>query len=51
MHKNAPSVALYERAQLQGVMPAAPAFNRALSDRALASRLGAAAKTLGYGIL
>ena len=51
MHQNAPSVALYERAQLQGVMPAAPAFNRAVSDRALASRLGAAAKTLGYGIL
>jgi hypothetical protein len=51
MHANAPSVALYERGQVQGVMPAAPVFNRALSDRALASRLGAAASRLGYSII
>jgi hypothetical protein len=51
MHANRPSVALYERAQAMGVMPAAPMFNRALADRALASRLGSAAAVLGYSIL
>ncbi len=51
MHANAPSVALYERAHARGVMPGAPVFNRALSDRALASRLGAAAQLLGFSII
>ena len=49
MHANTPSLALYERAG--STLPAAPVFNRALSDPALARRLSAAAKRLGYRLV
>ncbi|MCC6903663.1 MAG: RES family NAD+ phosphorylase [Polyangiaceae bacterium] len=49
MHANAPCVALYERAER--ALPRVPVFLRALSDPALARRLGAAAETLGYKIV
>jgi hypothetical protein len=49
MHANEPTVALYERAV--GALPATPAFNRALADRALLRRLNAAATHLGYGLV
>jgi hypothetical protein len=49
MHGNESSMAFFERAQ--GAMPAAPIFNRALSDPTLALRLGTAAAALGYKIV
>ncbi|HMJ13559.1 MAG TPA: RES family NAD+ phosphorylase [Polyangiaceae bacterium] len=49
MHGNQPSIAFFERAQ--GAMPNAPIFNRALSDPALALRLGTAAAKLRYRIV
>jgi hypothetical protein len=49
MHGNAPSAALFERAQ--GAIPPAPVFNRALNDPALAMRLGTAAAPVGYKIV
>jgi hypothetical protein len=46
MHANRPAVLLYERAQ--HVLPAAPIFNRALSDALLLVPLRNAAAELGY---
>ena len=49
MHANKPSVALYQNAR--PAIPASPIFNRALSDPALASRVGSAARALGYSVV
>ncbi len=49
MNANQPAVALYERAL--AAIPAAPLFNRALSDPALLPRLAWSANHLGYGIV
>ncbi|MEA3278369.1 MAG: hypothetical protein U9Q81_24360 [Pseudomonadota bacterium] len=46
MHKNSPTIALYERAA--GAIPTHPAFHRALSDKALRLTLRNAAVTLNY---
>jgi hypothetical protein len=49
MHGNQPSVALFERAAL--ALPTMPVFHRALADRALLPRIGAAAAKIGYGVV
>lgn len=49
MHRNSPSVALYERGA--GAIPARPAFHRALSDKALRLTLRNAAVELNYLLL
>lgn len=49
MHRNSPSVALYERGA--GAIPAHPSFHRALSDSALRLTLRNAAARLGYLLL
>lgn len=48
MDANRSAVALFERAASS--MPARPAFNRALSDPGLQSRIAAAGRRLGYAI-
>ena len=49
MHRNRPSLALYERAA--GVMPAQPVFHRALADQVLRLALRNAAADFGYFFL
>lgn len=49
MHANAACVALYERAS--AAIPSAPAFDRALADPALATRLATAASRIGYRLV
>jgi hypothetical protein len=49
MHANESAIALYERAL--ATLPSAPAFNRALADPTLLSRLNAACTRLGYGLV
>lgn len=49
LHKNSPSIALYERAA--GAIPAHPSLHRALSDKALRLTLRNAAATLNYLLL
>lgn len=48
MHANEPAVALNDRAEAAKVLPAVPAFHRALADPALLTVLRNAARALGY---
>lgn len=48
MHANEPAVALNDRAEAAEVLPAVPAFHRALADPALITVLRNAARALGY---
>lgn len=48
MHANAPSVALYERAE--GSMPLSPEFDEPLSSPALAAVVARAVRELGYDV-
>lgn len=49
MHRNSPSLALYERGA--GAIPAHPAFHRALADKALRMTLRNAAAQINYLLL
>jgi hypothetical protein len=48
MHANEPAVVLNDRAEAAEVLPAVPAFHRALADPALLTVLRNAARALGY---
>lgn len=48
MHANQPVMALTDRAEIAGVVPAHPSFHRALSDAAILTLLKNAARSLGY---
>lgn len=48
MHANEPAVALNDRAEAAEVVPAVPAFHRALADPVLLTVLRNAARALGY---
>ena len=50
MHANRPAIALNDRAEKTGALPAYPRFNRALADDALLDVLKHAAAALGYGL-
>ena len=50
MHANRPAMALTDRAEAAGVMPARPRFHRALGDPALLSVLKNIARGIGYAL-